>query len=118
MSEFSDPPPLPPEEILRPRIEAFALRTLPATWDLWTEIGQGLVFVDARFYVRDSQVSRAGWALYDLDRESRRAARLIAGRGTLDFAEEKPPPQVVQELAVARAAPPRALLRPSPIQHG
>ena len=92
-------------------------RVLPLSRDVWNEIGQGFVLVEARFSILDAQVSRAGWALYDLDRETRRSVRVIAGRGELDVPREIP--RVVQtEIASARRATSRGLVRPSPIEAG
>jgi len=118
LSEFSEPPPLPPEEILRPRIDALASRALPQASNLWAEVGDGFVFLDARFYIRDSQVSRAGWALYDLDRESRRAVRFLVGRVRPEIRRTEGLREEAQEFRIAREPTPRELLRPSSIQSG
>ena len=126
MSEFSEPPPLPPEEVLESRIEALASRAFPTARALWDEVGRGFVFVEARFYLEDSQASRTGWALYDLDRESRRAVKVISGRGAVEIptseVRAKATPELsaeaIEQLRAARRATPRELLRPSTIQSG
>jgi hypothetical protein len=120
MSDYSDPPippSLPPEEYLRPRLAFLEAETLPRASEVWQEVGPGFVFVEARLRLLDSQASHAGWALYDLDRESRRAMRIIAGRGRFEPTARETPP-IRAEVERAQRATPRSLLRPSPIQYG
>jgi hypothetical protein len=102
---------------LRPRIAFLEAEALPRASEVWREIGAGFVFVEARLRLLDSQASHAGWALYDLDRESRRAMRVMTGRGAFEPTVRETP-VLRAEVERARAATPRSLLRPSPIQYG
>jgi hypothetical protein len=119
MSEYSEPPALPPNEVLAPWLGRLEARTLPRAKALWADVGRGAVLVETRFYVRDGQASRAALALYDLDRESRRSLRLLAARGSLDLPEsEADAPEVYREVRSARQASPRSQLRPTAIDRG
>lgn len=116
MSEYEEPS-VPPEDVLRPRLDVLASHTLARASEIWGDVGGGFEFVEARFRVLDAQASRAAFALYDLDKESRRSVRVIAGRGRFEPAIGESP-RTLREVQSARGATSRGLLRPTRIEYG
>jgi hypothetical protein len=108
---------LPPDEFVNPRIEYLTTRVYPRASEFWREIGSGFVFVEARLHVPHDQATRAALTLYDIDREARRAVRIIAGRGRFEPTDWDEP-VIYRTVERARSATPRRLLRPTPLQVG
>jgi hypothetical protein len=108
---------LPPEEFVNPRVDYLTTEVFPRASELWREIAPGFVFIEARLHVPEAQATRAALTLYDIDREARRAVRIIAGRGRYEpgVGEE---PAIYRTVERARESTPRRLLRPTPIQVG
>src|SRR5947207_2118018 len=77
--------PLPPEEYVTPRLDYLTYEVYPRASEIWRDTGVGYVFVGARFHVPDAQATRAALSLYDIDRETRRALKIMAGRGHFDL---------------------------------
>jgi hypothetical protein len=108
---------LPSEEYIAPRLDYLTTEVFPRAAEIWNETGTGYVFVDTRLHIPDAQASRAALSLYEIDRETRRALQIIAGRGRYEsqFDEE---PAIYRVVERARAATPRRLIRPTPIPAG
>lgn len=109
--------PLPPEEFVAPRLDYLATEVYPRASEIWREMGTGYVFVGARFHIPEVQATRAALGLYHIDRETRRALKIMAGRGRFDL----PPDEdrlVYEVVERAKAATPRRLLRPTSVQSG
>jgi hypothetical protein len=108
---------VPPEEYVAPRLSYLETSVFPRTSVLWRDIGSGFVFVEAVLRSPDQQASRAALALYDIDREARRAARIVAGRGDYQPRTDDPVP-IRKAVEQARGASARRLLRPAPTRVG
>jgi hypothetical protein len=111
---------LPPEEFVTPRVEFLTHEVYPRAKTLWDDLGGGSVFLEARLHVPEAQASRAALTLYDIDREARRAVRIIVGRGIFDPAYDVAGevPVAARLIEQARTTTPRRLLRPAPIRVG
>ena len=114
--------PLPSDEYVAPRLDYLTKEVFPRAIETWHEIADGFVFVGARLFVPEAQATRAALTLYDIDREARRAIRIIAGRGYFEASADDLL-VAADEIAVvsrlvegAREATPRRLLRPAPIR--
>jgi hypothetical protein len=118
LMEGSARQPVPPEEYLQPRLGHLVTEVLPHAARTWREVGSGFEFVGASFHIPETQASRAALALYDLDREARRAVRVMAGRGQYSEATWEGEAAVLREIQSARGASPRRLLRPTAIDYG
>lgn len=104
---------VPSEQYVAPRVEFLSNEVYPRAAAAWKSFGDGYVFMGARFHVPAGHASQAAIALYDIDRETRRAIRIIAGRG--QFEPRIHETELVQRsVERARSQSPRQLLRPIP----
>jgi len=78
-------PAIPPESYVAPRLMYLNDHVYPESRALWLKEfgGDSFVFLEARFRVPHNASSRAALALYALDRETRRALRIVAEEAIL-----------------------------------